>query len=96
MKVLSQSEIKQKLSALKGWALAPEGIQKSFKLKDFRTAITFVGQVADLAEEAFHHPDILIQYDRVTFTLTTHDAGGITQKDFSLAADIEAIAPGGN
>jgi 4a-hydroxytetrahydrobiopterin dehydratase len=93
MKVLSRSEIDQKLKGLKGWVFTSEGIRKSFMLKDFRAAIAFVGQVADLAEEAFHHPDILIQYDRVTFTLITHDAGGITEKDFSLAARIEGIVP---
>jgi 4a-hydroxytetrahydrobiopterin dehydratase len=93
MKAMPQSEIRQKLITLNGWALTPEGIRKSFALKDFAAAIRFVGQVADLAEEASHHPDILIQHDKVTFTLITHDARGITGKDFNLATRIEAIAP---
>jgi 4a-hydroxytetrahydrobiopterin dehydratase len=55
--------------------------------------MNLVNRVADLAEEANHHPDILISYNQVTFTLTTHDAGGITEKDFDLAQRIETIAP---
>jgi 4a-hydroxytetrahydrobiopterin dehydratase len=60
---------------------------------NFLSAMNLVNRTADLAEQAQHHPDIFISYDKVTFTLTTHDAGGITQKDFDLAARIEAIAP---
>jgi 4a-hydroxytetrahydrobiopterin dehydratase len=54
--------------------------------------IRLVNRVAELAEKANHHPDILINYDKVTFTLITHDAGGITQRDFDLAARIDALA----
>jgi 4a-hydroxytetrahydrobiopterin dehydratase len=92
MRVLSKREIGQKLNALNGWMMTSEGIQKKYMLSDFRAAINFVVRVADLAEEASHHPDIFIQYEQVTFTLITHDAGGITQRDFDLAARIEAIA----
>ncbi len=89
MKVLSQDEIRQKLGALHGWALTPEGIQKRYELDSFMSAIRLVNRVAEAAEKANHHPDILIKYDQVTFTLITHDDGGITQKDFDLAACIE-------
>jgi 4a-hydroxytetrahydrobiopterin dehydratase len=92
MRILSESEIWQKLTALNGWNLTAEGIQKKYVLSDFQAAMNFVNQVADLAEEACHHPDICIQYERVVLTLITHDAGGITEKDFELAARIEAIA----
>ncbi len=89
MRVLSQDEIRQKLGALRGWALTPDGIQKRYELDSFMSAIRLVNRVAEAAEKANHHPDILIKYDQVTFTLITHDAGGITQKDFDLAARIE-------
>ncbi len=92
MKVLSQAEIKQKLGALPGWKLTDGGIQKRYKLDSFMSVIDWVHRIAEAAEAANHHPDILIQYDQVTFTLTTHDAGGITRKDFDLAARIEALA----
>jgi 4a-hydroxytetrahydrobiopterin dehydratase len=93
MRVLSHEDIQKKLIALDGWVWAPQGIQKSYQLVDFLSVMNFVNRVADLAEEANHHPDIFINYDKVTFTLTTHDAGGITEKDFDLASRIEAIAP---
>jgi 4a-hydroxytetrahydrobiopterin dehydratase len=92
MKVLSQEEIRQKLGALHGWQLTPGGIQKRYELDSFMSVIRLVNRVAEAAEKANHHPDILINYDKVTFTLITHDAGGITQRDFVLAARIEALA----
>jgi 4a-hydroxytetrahydrobiopterin dehydratase len=92
MRILSESEIRKRLSMIEGWALTKEGIHKRYVLNDFRAAMNFANRVADLAEEACHHPDICIQYEKVTFTLITHDAGGITDKDFELAARIEAIA----
>jgi 4a-hydroxytetrahydrobiopterin dehydratase len=93
MKPLSVSEIEQRLRSLDGWSLTPDGIRKSYRLGTFLSAMNLVNRVADLAEQASHHPDILIRYDAVTFTLTTHDSGGVTTKDFDLASRIEAIAP---
>jgi 4a-hydroxytetrahydrobiopterin dehydratase len=93
MAVLTHEDIREQLSSLEGWELTTEGIRKEYRLNDFRSAINLVNRVADLAEEANHHPDILIRYNRVRFTLISHDAGGITEKDFDLAARIEAIAP---
>ncbi len=93
MKVLVQEEIQERLKELDGWTSTPQGIKKMYQLADFRSVMNFVSRVADLAEEADHHPDIFISYEKVTFTLITHDAGGITQKDFDLASRIEAIAP---
>ena len=69
------------------------GIEKRFEMENFPSVMNLVNRVADLAEEANHHPDIFISYNQVTFTLTTHDAGGITEKDFDLAQRIETIAP---
>ena len=93
MQPLTPDQIAKRLQQLEGWSLTPEGIRKQFALGSFPSAINLVNRVADLAEQASHHPDILIRYDKVTFTLTTHDAGGVTPKDFDLAARIEAIAP---
>lgn len=93
MRVLSQSEIAEGLRTLEGWSLTPDGIRKRYVLGSFPSVMNLVNRVADLAEAAAHHPDILIRYDAVTFTLTTHDSGGVTEKDLDLAGRIEAIAP---
>lgn len=93
MEVLSPQEIVQKLKALDGWAVTPQGIRKLYEMDSFLSAMNLVNRAADLAEQAQHHPDIFISYNKVTFTLMTHDAGGVTAKDFDLAARIEAIAP---
>ena len=89
MSKLSLQEIEEKLKALQGWQLDGEVISKKFTLPSFPQAMRFVNQVADLAEKADHHPDIHIDYRRVTLTLSTHSEGGITQKDFLLAERIE-------
>ena len=93
MKVIQSDEVAKRLAALEGWCLTPEGIEKQYDLGSFASVMQLVNRVADLAEEADHHPEIRITYGKVTFTLTTHDAGGITEKDFDLARQIEAIAP---
>jgi len=93
MKVLSKDEITEKLKELRNWSLTPQGIQRRYELDSFLSVIRLVNRVAEIAEGANHHPDILINYDKVTFTLITHDAGGITQRDFDLAARINALAP---
>lgn len=94
MKVLSQDEIRQKLETLRGWKLTKDGIQKRYELDNFMAVIRLVNRVAEAAEHANHHPDILIHYDKVAFTLITHDAGGLTQKDFDLAVRIESLVGG--
>jgi len=92
MKVLSQDEIKRKLGTLHGWKITPKDIRKRYELGSFMSVIGLVIRVAEAAEKANHHPDMLINYDKVTFTLITHDAGGITQKDFDLASRIDLLA----
>jgi 4a-hydroxytetrahydrobiopterin dehydratase len=79
---------------LHSWKLTKGGIQKRYALGSFMAVIRLVNRVADAAEHANHHPDILVNYDKVTFRLITHDAGGLTQRDFDLAARIEALAGG--
>jgi 4a-hydroxytetrahydrobiopterin dehydratase len=88
---LTEAQIAERLAALSGWALEGGMIVRTFVLKDFTAALTFVGAVGYLAEAAGHHPDISISYNRVKLALTTHDAGGLTEKDFALAAQINAL-----
>ena len=64
---------------------------RTFLFKDFRASLAFVNKVGDLAEDAGHHPDIDIRYNKVRLALVTHDAGGITQKDFDLAAAADKL-----
>jgi 4a-hydroxytetrahydrobiopterin dehydratase len=66
-------------------------LERTFELPSFREAIAFVGRVADLAEDANHHPDIAISYKKVTLRWTTHSAGGITERDYELAARTDAL-----
>ena len=87
---LSDDEARKRLSSLKGWQIEGDRLRKRYTLETFPAAIAFVGRVAELAEAADHHPDILIEYRHVTLTLTTHDEGGLSERDFSLAARIDA------
>jgi len=89
MAKLTTEAVQGGLKTLPGWSLKDGAIAKQYTWPSFPDAIKFVNQVADLAEQADHHPDILINYRRVTLTLSTHSEGGITQKDFDLAAQIE-------
>ena len=74
-----------------GWLCSGDAITRTFSLPSFPAALLFVGAVGHLAERAEHHPDILIQYRSVTLTLSTHSAGGLTDKDFALAAEANAL-----
>ncbi len=91
MATLTEEEIRTRLGELPGWSLTPEGIRKTYSFADFRKAIAFVNAVADIAEARQHHPDIDIRYNKVTLTSTSHDAGGVTQRDLDLAAQVEQI-----
>ena len=87
---LTDDEIEVRLRSLRGWQREGLVIRKEYRHLDFKAAMAFVNRVADLANAADHHPDILINYDRVTLTLTSHDRGGLTARDFGLAAEIDA------
>lgn len=88
---LSEAEATARLDSLSGWRLDNNEIVREFKFHDFRTALAFVNQVGELAEQAGHHPDIDIRYNRVRFALVTHDAGGLTENDFDLAAKMNHL-----
>jgi 4a-hydroxytetrahydrobiopterin dehydratase len=88
---LSEDEIAAQLDALSGWTRRGDEIVKTFKLPSFPSAVAFVTHVGFLAEAAGHHPDIDIRYNKVTLALTTHDAGGLSEKDFALAAAADEV-----
>ena len=89
---LSDDEIASRLEGLAEWSQPGEEIQRTYRFKDFVAAMAFVAAVAEHAEKVAHHPDILIRYSRVTLSLSTHDAGGITDKDFDFARAAAALA----
>ncbi len=89
---LSESEVAKQLERAPDWSEVSGEIQRTFQFDDFKQAMGFVNKVADYAERAQHHPDILIRYNKVTLTVSTHDAGGITAQDFELADYCDALA----
>jgi 4a-hydroxytetrahydrobiopterin dehydratase len=91
VELLSDEEITAALAGLPDWTRAGDSIIRTVELKDFKAAMLFTGAVAYMAEKANHHPDILIQWNKVTLTLSTHSAGGLTAADFGLAAKINAL-----
>jgi len=86
MTAFSPAEIALHLVTLPAWQVEGGELVRTFQFKDFLAALRFVNRVAELAEAAGHHPDIDIRYNRVRLALTTHDAAGLTAKDFELAA----------
>jgi 4a-hydroxytetrahydrobiopterin dehydratase len=86
MTLLSPAEVADRLHALLGWQAESGMLTRTFQFDDFLAAMRFVNRVAGAAEEAGHHPDIDIRWNRVRLALSTHDAGGLTAKDFDLAA----------
>lgn len=94
MPALSKDEVKARVKTMDGWDLDDGELEKKFKFDDFVGSMAFVNSVADLANAADHHPDISIKYNRVKLTLSTHSEGGITEKDFALAAEIDGAAGG--
>lgn len=89
--LLSTNEIDARLRRLSGWKLDAGKIVRTFEFPDFRASLSFVNAVGDLAEEAAHHPDIDIRYNKVHLELVSHDAGGITARDFDLAESINRL-----
>jgi 4a-hydroxytetrahydrobiopterin dehydratase len=89
--LLTEAEIQEQAKVLSGWTVEDSKLQITHRFKDFIQAIEFVNKLVEPAELAGHHPDIEISYNKVKITLTTHDAGGLTQADFDLAAAISQI-----
>jgi len=92
MSILSEQQVQQELSKLHDWALERRAIRKHFTFTDFPEAVAFVNRLVPDAQAADHHPDIIINYKRVTLIYSTHSEGGLTQKDFDGAAMAERKA----
>jgi len=88
---LNQTEIDQKIQTIPQWQQQKQNLVRTFKFKNFVEAVAFVNQLVEPAEAAGHHPDLTIEYNKVTISLTTHDAGGLTQLDFDLAQTISEL-----
>src|SRR5689334_23278796 len=92
---LDEGQIEAALTGVNGWSRRGDEISKELDLGSFDNAIQFVNDVAQLANAVDHHPDILIQYKNVTLTLSTHSEGGLTDKDFALARQIDGLGSAG-
>jgi 4a-hydroxytetrahydrobiopterin dehydratase len=91
MPLLRAVEIEEKLKHLQGWSQQGQEIVREFTFENFVKAMQFVNMVAEQAEAARHHPDIDIRYNKVKLALVSHDAGGLTERDFQLASSIDQI-----
>jgi 4a-hydroxytetrahydrobiopterin dehydratase len=92
MNVLTEEEIAAQLGGVPAWQRQGDSIVMTVTRADFRDALLYVGAVAFLAEAANHHPDVAISWNKVTLTLSTHSAGGLTGADFALAGQISRLA----
>lgn len=90
MELLTDSEIESRLADLDGWERKGETIAKTFELADFVGSVEFVDRLVEPAEELGHHPDLSISWNRVSVSITSHAAGGLTANDFELARLIDA------
>ncbi len=89
--LLDTSEIGNALNKCPEWEAEGKAITRSIEFEDFNEAIDFVNDLAEIADKAQHHPDILICYNKVTLTLTTHDAGGVTELDIEMAQRVDNL-----
>jgi len=89
---LSREDAERRVKTLTGWTLDGDVIRKQFTFADFPAALAFVNRLAPEAEAADHHPDILVNYRRVTLSYSTHSEGGLTEKDFAGAAVADRLA----
>lgn len=92
MPVLTDPEIQSALGSLPGWRRNGKAIERIFEFPGFKDAMAFVNRIAEAAEQADHHPDIDIRYNKVTMALISHDSGGVTQRDIRMAGKINEIA----
>lgn len=89
--MITLEDIKVRMAKLNDWALDGSSIVKDIMLPDFKAAIEFVNKVGEIAEKENHHPLIFIDYNHVRLSLTSHDAGGVSEKDFDMAEEIDKI-----
>jgi 4a-hydroxytetrahydrobiopterin dehydratase len=93
MAVLTEAKIRERLAIIPEWHLDGQDLIRQFAFQDFVEAMKFVNRVADVAEKNAHHPDIDIRWNKVRLALSSHDAGGITDKDFLVASAIDGLLP---
>jgi 4a-hydroxytetrahydrobiopterin dehydratase len=92
MSLLTPEQLQQHLQSLPGWAVQNGQLTKTFKVTTFAHAVLFIGAIGQYAEALNHHPDLSLKgYNKVTVELSSHDAGGLTEKDVTLAAQIEGL-----
>jgi 4a-hydroxytetrahydrobiopterin dehydratase len=91
MPALTTKQVSQHLKAVPNWSKRAQTIHRTFKFAGFLKSIDFVNRIARRAQKLNHHPDIDIRFDQVTLTLTSHDEGGITEKDFTLARQCDEV-----
>jgi 4a-hydroxytetrahydrobiopterin dehydratase len=91
MEKLTSTQIKTALASVPDWKQEDSSITRTFEFKDFPAAVKFVDSLATIAEKEYHHPDIDIRWNKVRLVLSTHDAGGLTEKDFNLAKRFDAL-----
>ena len=92
MKKLSQRQVDSRLVKLPQWSQNGDAIQRTFQFENFVGRMRFFNSVAEAAERVQHHPDILVRWNKVTLTLSTHDVGGISEKDMTFAANADQIS----
>jgi 4a-hydroxytetrahydrobiopterin dehydratase len=92
MAALGEDEVRERLGGLHGWELEGDAIEKQFQFDDFSGSVDFVNRLTPAANEMNHHPDLAISWNKVTVTLSTHSEGGLTDNDFELARQIDALA----
>ena len=92
MKKLSQRQVDSRLAKLPQWSQNGDAIQRTFQFENFIGSMRFLNSVAEAAERVQHHPDILVRWNKVTLTLSTHDVGGISEKDMTFAANADQIS----
>jgi 4a-hydroxytetrahydrobiopterin dehydratase len=92
MALLTDDEVRARLGGLPGWELRDATVRKEFDFTGFRAAIAFIDRLAEVAIAARHHPDLENHYNKVVVSLTSHDAGGVTEADLALARAIEAVS----
>ena len=88
---IAKEEYAQRLRKIPEWEIKKERLVRAFEFDEFMDGIDFVNGVAEIAEDANHHPDIIVRYTRVTLSLTTHECGAITERDFELAARVNTL-----
>ena len=91
MSKLSEAEVIERLPAAKGWDRHGDMLVRTWQFPSFRRAMEFVNQVAGLLEKSDHHPDVIVQYRTVRIEMSTHDVGGLTERDFALVAEINEV-----